>query len=140
MSSNNRLFFEGLEDLKKALADLPDTATAEAGNIVEAAANAAAADIKEGYPSRTGDLRDHVTVGPMDQGRYGAGWIVRNTSKLAWIFEHGTQARHTALGANRGAMPPGHVFVPAVQRRRRVMYEQLKRMLTQLGLEVSGDA
>jgi hypothetical protein len=39
-----------------------------------------------------------------------------------------------------GRMPPGNIFIPAVVRRRREMYEQLKAMLTRHGLEVSGNA
>jgi hypothetical protein len=38
---------------------------------------------------------------------FSAGAIVINRAKHAAIFENGTQARHTAIGANRGSMPPG---------------------------------
>jgi len=64
---------------------------------------------------------------------------VQNTAKHAWLFENGTQARHTDLGANRGSMPPGHVFIPIIIRRRRVMFEVLRRVLTEHGLLASGE-
>jgi hypothetical protein len=79
-------------------------------------------------------------VSHQDKGRFSAGAIVKNTAKHAWIFENGTQARHNDLGANRGSMPPGHVFIPAVIKRRRIMYQQLRALLERHGLKVSGDA
>jgi len=137
---SSRVVWNGLAELREALRNLPADLTAEASHVVEGAANAAAADIKAGYPVRTGNLRDHVFVSHRDKGRFSAGAVVKNTAKHANIFEVGTQARHNSLGANRGSMPPGHVFVPAVIKRRRIMYEQLKALLERHGLKVSGDA
>lgn len=137
--SANRFVFSGLDELRAALRTLPADLTGEASHIVEAHANAAAADIKAGYPGRTGDLRDHVEVTFSTSGT-STGAVIRNTSKHAWLFENGTQARHTAIGANRGSMPPGHVFIPAVVRRRRAMYGQLQDLLERHGLIVSGTA
>lgn len=140
--SNNRLVLDGLADLRAALRNLPTELAGEASHIVQGAANSAAVAIRSGYAAhvRTGRLQDAVTVDSMPTGAYGAGVIVKNTSKLAFIFENGTQARHTALGANRGSMPPGHVFIPAVIRQRRKMYDALKALLERKGLLVSGDA
>jgi hypothetical protein len=138
--SNNRFAFSGLDELKAALRTLPADLAGEASHIVEAAANAAEADIKAGYPVRTGDLRDHVLSQALSTGAFSAGIVVKNTSKLAYIAENGTQARHTALGANRGSMPPLHVFIPAVIKRRRVMYAQLKDLCERKGIRVTGDA
>jgi hypothetical protein len=138
--SGNRLrldFEEIRAGLRQLLADT--SATGEAGHIVEATANGAASSIRSSYPVRTGNLRDHVTVEAQMSG-FSAGAIVINRAKHAAIFENGTQARHTAIGANRGSMPPGHVFVPIVIRKRRQMYEQLKDLLTRSGLQVSGNA
>jgi hypothetical protein len=137
--SNNRLVFEGLDELRAALRNLPTHLAAEASRPVMAAANAAAATIKAGYPVRTGKLRDGLTVETID-APFQAGAIVKNRARHAAIFEYGTQARHTAIGANRGAMPPGHVFVPAIVRNRRRMYEELKGLLERNGLQVTGDA
>ena len=138
--SSNKFVFSGLDELKQALRTLPADLTGEASHIVQNAAGAAEADIKAGYPVRTGDLRDHVLSAPLPTGAFARGMVVKNTSKLAYIFENGTQARHTSLGANRGSMPPGHVFLPAVIKRRRIMYSELKDLVTRHGLMVTGDA
>jgi hypothetical protein len=141
--SNNRLDL-GLDELREALRNLPDELTGEGSHIVEGNANGAAAQIKAGYKRRTGNLGDGVKVEPLGVGRFAAGVVVRNTAKHAVIFENGTQARHyyTINGVKHetGRMPPGHVFVPAVIRKRRQMYEQLKDLLVRNGLQVSGDA
>ncbi len=135
------LAWDGLEELKAQLRSLAGDLAGEAAHIIEGSTNAAALSIKQGYPDRTGDLRDHVDAS-LERTEFGAVGTVRNTSPLAWIFENGTQARHTAIGANRGAMPPGHVFIPRAAAERRRMYEDLKDMMARhpIGLEVSGDA
>jgi hypothetical protein len=55
------------------------------------------------------------------------------------MFENGTMVRHTRIGANRGAMPPGHVFVPTAIRHRAAMYRNLRDMLEREGLLVTGN-
>jgi hypothetical protein len=137
--SNNRLDL-GLDELREALRNLPAELTGEASHIVEGAANGAAAQIKAKYARRTGKLGDGVSVEKVSGGRFSAGAIVKNTAKIAFVFENGTQARHTAIGANRGSMPPGHVFVPIVIRKRRQMNEQLIDLLQRNGLVVTDDA
>lgn len=141
--SNNRIVFDGLTELREALRTLPADLTGEASHIVEAAANGAATDIKRDYQAKlkhegSGHLVAGVTVTHFESGRFSAGAIVKNTAKHAWMFENGTQARHTAIGANRGAMPPGHVFIPVAVRARKAMYTQLADLMTRHGLLVSG--
>jgi hypothetical protein len=136
---SSRVVWNGLAELREALRNLPEELTGEAGHIIEGAANAAAADVKAAYPVRTGNLRDHVFVSHQDKGRFSAGAVVKNTAKHAWLFENGTQARHNDLGANRGSMPPGHVFIPAMIKRRRIMYQQLRALLERHGLKVTGE-
>ena len=136
--SNNRLQLQGLEELRAALRKLPSELKAEARHIVDGAANGAAADIKAAYPVRTGNLRDGVSVEHTDPSTFAAGAIVKNKSKHAWIFENGTQARHNALGANRGAMPPGRVFIPTVIKKRRQMQDKLIDLVKRQGLQVTG--
>lgn len=133
------VFGSGLEDLRAALRNLPAELAAEAEHVVEGAANGAAAAIKGAYPRRSGDLDDHVSV-DLQRTPFGVVGIVRNTSKLARIFEYGTQARHNALGANRGAMPPGRVFIPNISAARRRMVDDLIAIVQRAGLEVTGDA
>ncbi|MES2341719.1 MAG: hypothetical protein V4597_08575 [Pseudomonadota bacterium] len=132
--------WEGLSELLAALRSLPADLAVEAGHIVEASVNAAGVAVRAGYVG-TGvpALADKVTTS-LERTQYGAVGIVRSGSPWAWIFEIGAQARHTALGANRGTIPPGHLFVPAVMRERRRMYDELKAMMERHGLEVSGDA
>jgi hypothetical protein len=135
----SRFRLDGLAELVDGLQHLTPEMTAESAGIIGDTGDAAANEIILGYPGRTGDLRKHVKV-LKTVGQFSITVKVVNTSKLASIFEDGSQARHTALGANRGSMPPGHVFVPVMQRRRRAMYEQLKALLVSKGLTVSGDA
>jgi hypothetical protein len=138
--ANNRLELVGLEELRAALRALPAELTAEAGGIVDNAGELAKSEIIQRYPKRTGNLRDHVTVRTVNAGQFGAAVQVRSSAKHAHIYEIGTQARHNKLGANRGSMPPGNVFVPVVVRQRRKMFERLKDLLVHNGLVVSGDA
>jgi len=140
--SDNRLMLDGLAETIEQLRSLPAELAGEASGIVTNAGEGAMSDMH--YPRRSGDLADHLKLEKVSAGQYGAGVVVKNTSKLALLFENGTEARHyfTVNGVRKetGRMPPGHVFIPAVVRRRREMYEQLKAMLERHGLEVSGDA
>lgn len=138
--ASNRFRFDGLADLRADLRKLPEELRDDASQIVIDAADGAASDIVEDYPERTGKLKKGVKVQRLTGSRFFAGAIVRNTAKHAFLWENGTQARHTELGANRGAMPPGNVFVPNVLRRRRQMYDQLKALIASKGLTVTGDA
>lgn len=137
--SNNRLKFDGLEELRASLRRLPRELRDDAQTIIVQRAEAAATEVRQKYPRRTGDLASKVEVKVLtNAGKFIAGALVRNRSKLAFIFENGTQARHNAIGANRGSMPPGNVFVPAMIRSRRRMYEQLREMVKRKGLRVIG--
>jgi len=129
--------WEGLEELRAALRTLPADLAGEAYHIVDGTVNAAAGEIKAGYPP--GELQDKLDWDTTTDG-FGVRGIIQNTSPIAWLFEHGTQARHTALGLNRGAAPAAHVFVPAIVRQRLKMYDALKAMLERHGLVVSGEA
>lgn len=132
--------WDGLEELMAELRSLPDDLAAEASGIVVGAANDAKDEIYDAYPERTRHLKEGLFVRVREGQRYGVGAIVVNKAPHAWMFENGTNARHTDLGIDRGSAPPGHVFIPIVMRRRRAMYEQLRGLLTRHGLAVSGDA
>lgn len=139
--SNNRLRFDGLQELRADLRRLPKELRDEAEEIVFDSAEDAAREIRAGYEAhrRSGELAEKVEVQQLKgEGTAFAGALVQNKSKLAFIFENGTQARHTAIGANRGAMPPGHVFVPAVIKARKSMYNRLRELLRTKGLKVTG--
>lgn len=138
--AKNVVVWQGLEEYRKVLLALPDALRGEADHYVEENANAAAVDIRGAYPARTGNLRNGVEVVEKPAGRYGTARVVRNRAPHAVIFEHGTQARHTKLGANRGSMPPGHVFIPRGIRWLRRLFEQITAMLERHGAVVTGDA
>lgn len=130
---------EGLEELRQALLKLPAVLADKAVLKVNFRTALAATLIRNNYPARTGDLREHVKATTFRDGVSVVG-TVKNTAKHAYIFETGTQARHTDIGANRGSMPAGHVFIPIVAQERREMYGDLAEIIAGEGLEVSGDA
>lgn len=131
----------GIDEFREWLRSLPIDAGNEADHIVQGEANAAAVQIRSRYPSRTGNLLRNVFVNKRTSRTGIVSYVVRNPAKHAAIFEYGTQARHTKIGANRGSMPPGHVFIPIILQRRRVMYLLLKEMLVRFGFtKVFGDA
>ena len=132
-------YIEGLEELKQQLRNLPQKLTEKSAQRVTAHALIAAQRIRDGYPIYTGNLRNHVKV-KVEQDNVSVVATVSNSAKHAWMFENGTQARHTDIGANRGSMPAKHVFVPTVIQERRAMYRELAEILAAEGLEVSGDA
>jgi hypothetical protein len=126
-----------LPELRAALLALPKELVDEASDIVEDSAQRAAADIIASYPSRTGNLRKGIRVSRRRLSNFAVLAFVVQRAPHAWIFEHGTQARHNAIGANRGSMPPGWVFVPRVMRYRAEMYRRLAAMVERHGLEVT---
>ena len=131
----------GIDEFREWLQSLPSDAAGEADHIVQGEANYAALQIRRRYPSRTGNLLRNVLVNRRVNRQGVVSYVVRNPAKHAAIFEYGTQARHTKLGANRGSMPPGHVFIPIVLQRRRTMFLLLKDMLVRFGFDkVFGDA
>jgi len=131
------LQWDGLAELMEALQRLPDDLKAGVGPIVLAHATTAERDIRAAYPVRTGNLRDGMHVQTINAGRFGAAAVVMNRAPHAGIYENGTQARHTSIGANRGAMPPGNIFVPIVMRERRAMYADLIDYVHRMGFEVA---
>lgn len=141
--SHNHFEFDGLADLREALRTLPQTLKAESSHIVIGAANGAAARIKGNYTrGKTGNLIAGVEVKEVSAGSVGVAAVVVSKSPHAWMYENGTQVRHTGKGAYRGVMPaapPGRAFIPAVIKARRKMYEDLKDVLVRNGLVVVGD-
>lgn len=132
---------EGMAEFREALKNLPDDLVAEAGHIVEGAANGAAADIRGGYPVASGNLRDGVTATRQDgSARIAATSVVKSGSPHASIFENGTKTRTTKAGANRGRMPKPEEslrMIPKVIRARRRMQDDLVDMLRRQGFEVN---
>lgn len=132
--------FQGLEELKSDLRNLPADLRDDARTIVEEAAEGAKTAIQTAYRARggTGNLARGVVTKKRKAGEYAVRASVESTAAHAFIFENGTQTRKTTLGANRGAMPPGRVFVPIAMRRRRQMNDDLIDMIKRAGFEVRG--
>ncbi len=135
------LRFDGLSELREQLRNLPAELTAEASGIVTEAATSAEGEVRAKYEAhaRSGNLAKGLRVTHVDSGKYSAGALLKSTAPHANLFENGSQARHNDIGANRGSMPPAHVFVPAVMRARRRMWGQLKAMVERSGLTVTGE-
>ena len=93
-----KLVWSGLEEFKADLRNLPAALTEDAGVIVITAAEEAANAVVAAYPERTGNLRRGVGLKNVDMGRFGAGAVVYNKAKHAWLYDNGTEARHWASG------------------------------------------
>lgn len=142
---NNRFYFDGLEELKADLRNLPEALANEGGVIVQEHAFTAAAAVRAVYERHrvSGNLANGVVVETPARNRFGVGMVVRSKAKHAWLFDNGSQARHWASGKSTGAMwgktPPTHVFVATMMRFRRAMYRSLGDLLRRHGLTVSGE-
>jgi hypothetical protein len=129
-------FAELIEQFRTLARDLTDAATPD----VVGAAHEAKDTIYAGYPRRTGNLKDSLSViVGTDENRTKA--TVINTSPHAVYFETGTNARRTAIGAPRGSTPPNPIFSATMIRARRNLYARpIPRVLQGFGLTVTGDA
>ena len=131
--------FEGLDELRKALRDLPDELEAQARVIVEDAANKTAGELLAAYP-HYGALHNGVHV--VDKSsKLQARFVVESRSHEASWWEFGTQNRHTQKGWNRGAAPahPGQGLVPLAGRNRRAMRGDLVALVRANGFDVVDD-
>lgn len=126
-----------IPDFAAALRNLPDELRSEANHMVEARANGAHATIKADYGAHrdSGNLQDHTSL-DIEESQFGTIATLKSTAKHAFIFENGTQIRKNKKGANRGAMPAGNVFIPAMVRARRLLTEDLVDLLQRAGLVV----
>lgn len=134
---SSRFQIVGMEEFRQALRNLPPRLVDKASVIVTARAEFAASRIESGYPEVSGNLKSKMTV-RMEVSKSGVVARIRNTAKHAYIYENGTQVRQTKKGQNRGAMPPGHVFIPTAIRERKEMVDQLIAMVRDEGLVVTG--
>jgi Bacteriophage HK97-gp10, putative tail-component len=138
---STRVGFTGIPEAREALRAQPQALAKATQVLAMRVARDAAADIKASYPTRSGRLRQGVTVQKgRGGGKYVAAAAVLNTNPIAHNFEHGTQARHTTHGINRGVMPAGNVFVPRIVRWRWVFFQSVKEIMDAAGITVTGDA
>ena len=132
------LTWDGLAAFKESLRTLPRDLAADAGVLVAQAAILTEGEIRQRYGAgKTGKLARGLSV-RISRDTFGASGVVRNTAKHAAIYEFGSQARHTATGANRGAMPPAKFFVPIAMKHRRALYARLVALVERAGGTVSG--
>jgi hypothetical protein len=134
------VLWTGFDELLTQLRNLPERLAGEAGTIVNDTTDRFMTTTAAAYPKRSGNLSRGLRKLQKSSGRFGVIYQVQNVAPHAGIFENGTQVRHTAIGANRGAMPPGHIFVPNAIRARAQMYQRLADMLEREGLLVTGRA
>jgi len=135
-----RIRWTGLSETKADLLVLGETMNAEARHLVQGGTNAAATAIRTEYGKhrRSGTLQERVRVIVKEESAVRTHYEVRNTAPHADIIEHGTEARHTDLGADRGSMPAGNIFIPAMMRARRTLNRELAAMMQRHGLTVTG--
>jgi hypothetical protein len=132
----------GLDEQYAQLASLVEDLTTDTAPEVERAATDAKTTIYNGYPKRTGNLRDGLIVQTrVDPSGGVVKAVVINTSPHAAMFERGTQARHNAIGANRGSMPANPIFSATLIRERRGLYDEaIPNVLKAHGVTVVGRA
>ncbi|HEX7770342.1 MAG TPA: hypothetical protein VF422_09995 [Dokdonella sp.] len=125
------------DDFIRDLRRLPDNLSSEGGDMVVAQGTAAKEDIQGLYAaaSVTGNLEKHVSLSVV-KSQFGVIAEVKSTARHAFIYENGTQIRKNKAGKNLGAMPPAHVFIPRMQRARRLLTEDLTGLLERAGLVV----
>jgi hypothetical protein len=149
--------WEGLDELRTALRNLPEDLATQAAVVVSAVAMQDAQETKIDYPIRQtgthpgyrrkttyfppGNLRKGVTVSDKST-RFTARFVVRSGAPHAWLFEHGTEGRQrrNKQGANRGAMPAApeseKMIVKAIRSRQR-MKAQLIEIVKAAGFEIT---
>jgi Bacteriophage HK97-gp10, putative tail-component len=140
----NSVRWDGLEEFRRALRNLPDALAGEAVREAESSANAATFEIRSAYGAHRYTGRLQASVGVEEQQvPFGFRFVVRARAKHAHLFEFGTQARHyfTVRGVRKlvGAMPPARIFIPTMIKHRRQLYGRLVAMMQRHGLLVIGD-
>lgn len=132
--------WNGLDELKADLRNLPRELSGEGRAIVLAHGDQAFADILAGYAERSGNLKRGLKK-RVEESPVGVTVIIRNLAPHAGLWEHGTKARHTKLGWSRGTMkgqPAANTFISKMQRSRRRMQAALAALLERKGLTVRG--
>lgn len=124
--------FDGLAEMRQALASLPDEVTDRAlVPAIQASADGLAADVIRQYPARDGALRKGVRIVYDATNRLVV--RVKTAAKHSHLYEYGTIRRFTAgTGAFRGTMPAHPVFVPAAVRWRGRMLQRVAQTLQSL--------
>jgi hypothetical protein len=148
--------WEGLDELRTALRNLPEDLATQAASVVRAAADQAAMETRIAYPVRQtglypgptrksswfppGVLRGRVTVEDKS-GQFSAKFKARSLAPHANLYENGGKfVRRNKKGANRGQMPAAPIedrMIPKVIRIRARMVQQLIEIVKAAGFEVT---
>jgi hypothetical protein len=152
--SANRFKIDGLFELKQALRDLPKELTDDAQAIIFESADQAGASLTANYPVRRtglnpglkrkspwfapGRLQKSVRV-IKEAGQFTTTARVKSNDPIAWLYDHGSEARHHDSGKLVGRMPPTFLFIKTMIRYRRAMYDQLRALLESKGIKVTGE-
>ena len=139
--------WNGLAEYKEQLRTLPEACTGEALHVIEGGVNGAYQAISQVYGEHhfTGTLQKRLRISPLKvNAQFTTGLTLTSGSPLAWLFDHGSQARHyvTENGVTHatGRMPPTPIFVSTVVKTKRKIVEQLKDMVLRRGASaVSGE-
>jgi hypothetical protein len=129
------LLLDGLDELRKALRDMPDALTNDALAIVATAAEDTATAVKAVYPNTVMD--EGVFVVDRSQ-QYQAKFVVESRTSMAIWWEYGTANRTTQLGWNRGAEPahPDQGLISIAKRNRARMTAALIALVQDAGFDV----
>jgi hypothetical protein len=139
------LEFDGLDELRRQLRDLPKALEHEAQPIVRAATERTAAAMTAGYPARAGAVSGkarnaRVPLKNSVRTTYPAPLvgIAYSNSDLSHIYEKGTKARSSKRG-NRGVMPAHPITGAAAHKNREQMLRELIAMVERHGFDVQGE-
>ena len=146
---------DGLEDLRKALLNAPQSIQAQVETIVRGASDSAASEIRSRYEQhRTSTemytpgkgvrrarrhLADNVVVSFRGAKTGAAVGRIVVDAPHAHLFEFGTQNRQWENGKSTGSAPARPTLVPAAIRNRRQMIDELIATVEQTGLKVTGN-
>ncbi len=149
-----RLSFDGMDEFREGLRNLPQALASQAAQVVQGSAEQAGQAIRSNYPIRQtnlhpgprrkspwyppGNLHNRVTVTNQSSG-VSARYVVKSSAPHAHLFENGTGRRSTQSGANRGSMPAapiGERMIPVVIRVRARMVSQLVEIVKAAGFTV----
>ena len=132
--------WDGLDEFKRQLRNLPEHLADEAADPVEAAGEQTKSSLIQSYPlGPTGNLRSRVTV-TTERSAFGVTSTVKSASPHAHLWDFGTKSRRTRKGWNRGVSPEHKQdgIGPIATRNRARMYDQLRGILRTAGFEVDG--
>lgn len=137
----NKLVWDGLNELKAQLREMPVELRDDASEIVDGTGEAAKADVIEAYANVTGNLDRGVRL-EKEQSPFGSIAVLMSNARHAYLYEFGTKPRYTGAGSYKGVMPAKDkpTFISIAVRHRREMYRKLVALLERAGLQVSGDA